>query len=91
LRYFQDFARLHEYDLSNQTFARWLNYSLKSTRVPFLDGTEPEGYEQAAPKLGMAPGTVAVTVHRGGSAKLPDFSTQQFAQTRPHPPRKSRR
>jgi len=32
--------------------------------APFLDGAEPEGYEKAAAQLGMASGTVAVTVHR---------------------------
>jgi len=32
--------------------------------APFLDGAEPGGYESAAVQLGMAPGTVAVTVHR---------------------------
>jgi len=32
--------------------------------APFLDGAEPEGYKVAAAKLGMAAGTVAVTVHR---------------------------
>ena len=32
--------------------------------APFLDGAEPEGYEAAAVKIGIAPGTVAVTVHR---------------------------
>lgn len=35
-----------------------------ATLAPFLDGAEPEGYEAAAAKLGVAPGTVAVTVHR---------------------------
>ena len=35
-----------------------------ATLSPFLDGAEPEGYEAAAAKLGIAPGTVAVTVHR---------------------------
>jgi RNA polymerase sigma-70 factor (ECF subfamily) len=37
---------------------------LFATLAPFLDGAEPEGYEAAAAKLGMAPGTVAVTIHR---------------------------
>jgi RNA polymerase sigma-70 factor (ECF subfamily) len=32
--------------------------------APFLDGSEPEGYEAIGAKLGLAPGTVAVTVHR---------------------------
>lgn len=32
--------------------------------APFLDGAEPEGYEAAAATLGMAPGTLAVAVHR---------------------------
>jgi RNA polymerase sigma factor (sigma-70 family) len=35
-----------------------------ATLAPFLDGAEPEGYEVVAGKLGLAPGTVAVTVHR---------------------------
>ena len=35
-----------------------------ATLAPFLDGAEPEGYEAAAAKLAIAPGTVAVTVHR---------------------------
>jgi len=35
-----------------------------ATLAPFLDGVEPEGYEATAAKLGMAPGTVAVTIHR---------------------------
>jgi RNA polymerase sigma-70 factor (ECF subfamily) len=35
-----------------------------ATLAPFLDGAEPEGYEQAGTKLGMASGTVAVAVHR---------------------------
>ncbi len=34
------------------------------TLAPFLDGAEPEGYEEAGAKLGMAPGTVAVAIHR---------------------------
>jgi len=32
--------------------------------APFLDGAEPEGYEAAAARLGIAPGTLAVAVHR---------------------------
>jgi RNA polymerase sigma factor (sigma-70 family) len=35
-----------------------------ATVAPFLDGAEPEGYEAAAAKLSMAPGTLAVAVHR---------------------------
>lgn len=35
-----------------------------ATLAPFLDGAEPEGYEGAGAKLGMAPGTVAVAIHR---------------------------
>jgi len=35
-----------------------------ATLAPFLDGAEPEGYEQAGAKLAMAPGTVAVAIHR---------------------------
>jgi RNA polymerase sigma-70 factor (ECF subfamily) len=35
-----------------------------ATVAPFLDGAEPEGYEATAAKLGMAPGTLAVAVHR---------------------------
>ena len=35
-----------------------------ATVAPFLDGAEPEGYEAAAATLGMAPGTLAVAVHR---------------------------
>lgn len=35
-----------------------------ATLAPFLDGAEPEGYEEAGAKLAMAPGTVAVAVHR---------------------------
>ena len=35
-----------------------------ATLAPCLDGAEPGTYEQAAAKLGMAPGTIAVTVHR---------------------------
>jgi len=34
------------------------------TLAPYLDGTESEGYEEAARKLNMTPGAVAVTVHR---------------------------
>jgi RNA polymerase sigma factor (sigma-70 family) len=34
------------------------------TLAPFLDGAEPEGYGQAATKLGMESGAVAVAVHR---------------------------
>ncbi len=35
-----------------------------ATVAPFLDGAEPEGYEAAAARVGMAPGTLAVAVHR---------------------------
>jgi RNA polymerase sigma factor (sigma-70 family) len=35
-----------------------------ATLAPFLDGAEPEGYDDAAAKLGLASGAVAVTVHR---------------------------
>jgi RNA polymerase sigma-70 factor (ECF subfamily) len=35
-----------------------------ATLAPFLDGAEPEGYEQAAAKLGMTPGALGVAVHR---------------------------
>ena len=35
-----------------------------ATLAPFLDGAEPEGYEAAATKLGVTPGTLSVTVHR---------------------------
>jgi len=35
-----------------------------ATLAPYLDGAEPEGYALAAAKLGMAPGAVAVAVHR---------------------------
>ncbi len=34
------------------------------TLSPYLGGAEPDGYGQAAAKLGMASGAVAVTVHR---------------------------
>jgi RNA polymerase sigma factor (sigma-70 family) len=34
------------------------------TLSPYLDGAEPDGYDQPAAKLGMASGTVAVAVHR---------------------------
>ena len=34
------------------------------TLAPFLDGAQPEGYEAAAAQLAIAPGSVAVTVHR---------------------------
>jgi len=34
------------------------------TLAPFLDGTEHEGYRSAAAKLGVAPGTLAVSIHR---------------------------
>ena len=37
---------------------------LFDTLSPFLDGAEPDGYEQPAAKLGMAAGTVAVVIHR---------------------------
>jgi RNA polymerase sigma factor (sigma-70 family) len=37
---------------------------LFATLAPFLDGADPEGYEEAGAKLAMAPGTVAVAVHR---------------------------
>src|ERR1035437_9781733 len=33
LSYFRGFVRLHEYGLSNQTFARWLDHSLKAMLV----------------------------------------------------------
>ena len=33
LNYFRGFIRLHEYGLSNQTFTRWLEHSLKGTLV----------------------------------------------------------
>ena len=33
LNYFRGFVRLHEYGLSNQTFARWLDHSLKGVLV----------------------------------------------------------
>jgi STE24 endopeptidase len=33
LNYFRGFVRLHEYGLSNQTFARWLDHSLKAMLV----------------------------------------------------------
>ena len=33
LNYFLDYVRLHDYGLSNQTFARWLDHSLKGTLV----------------------------------------------------------
>ncbi len=32
--------------------------------APYLDGADPEGYETVATKLGMAPGSVAVALHR---------------------------
>jgi RNA polymerase sigma factor (sigma-70 family) len=35
-----------------------------ATVASFLDGAEPEGYEAAAAKLGMASGALAVAVHR---------------------------
>ena len=37
---------------------------LFATLAPHLDGTEHDGYEQSAAKLGMTPGAVAVTIHR---------------------------
>jgi RNA polymerase sigma factor (sigma-70 family) len=37
---------------------------LFATLAPFLDGAEPEGYDDAAATLGMAAGTVATTIHR---------------------------
>ena len=36
LNYFRGFVRLHEYGLSNQTFARWLDHSLKGLLVNVL-------------------------------------------------------
>jgi STE24 endopeptidase len=33
ISYFRDFVRPHDYGLSNQTFARWLDHSLKSVLV----------------------------------------------------------
>lgn len=33
LNYFREFVRLHDYGLSNQTFSRWLDHSLKGTLV----------------------------------------------------------
>jgi STE24 endopeptidase len=36
LNYLRGFARLHEYGLSNQTFARWLDHSLKGLLVNVL-------------------------------------------------------
>ncbi len=33
MSYFRDFVRPHDYGLSNQTFARWLDHSLKGTLV----------------------------------------------------------
>jgi len=35
-----------------------------ATLAPYLDGAEPEGYEKVAAQLGLASGTVAVTIHR---------------------------
>ncbi|MCC7373581.1 MAG: sigma-70 family RNA polymerase sigma factor [Verrucomicrobiales bacterium] len=37
---------------------------LFETLSPFLDGAEPDGYSPAAAQLGLAPGMVAVAVHR---------------------------
>ena len=36
LSYFRGFVRLHEYGLSNQTFARWLDHSIKAMLVNVL-------------------------------------------------------
>lgn len=35
-----------------------------ATMAPFLDGAEPEGYDDVGAKLAMAPGTLAVAIHR---------------------------
>ncbi len=37
---------------------------LFETLAPYLDGAEPDGYDRPAADLGMASGSVAVTVHR---------------------------
>jgi RNA polymerase sigma-70 factor (ECF subfamily) len=48
--------------------------------APFLDGADPGDYEKIAGELGMASGTVAVTVHRLRS-RLQELIRAEVAQT----------
>ena len=54
--------------------------ALFETLAPFLDGANPGEYETVARQLGMAPGTVAVTIHRLRS-RLQEFVRAEVAQT----------
>jgi RNA polymerase sigma factor (sigma-70 family) len=48
--------------------------------APFLDGAEPGEYDSVGEKLGLAPGAVAVTVHRMRS-RLQQLVRAEVAQT----------
>jgi RNA polymerase sigma-70 factor (ECF subfamily) len=48
--------------------------------APFLDGADPGVYDAVAARLGMAPGTVGVTVHRLRS-RLQELVRAEVAQT----------
>jgi RNA polymerase sigma factor (sigma-70 family) len=54
--------------------------ALFETLVPFLDGANPGEYETVAGELRMAPGTIAVTMHRLRS-RLQQFVRAEVAQT----------
>ena len=48
--------------------------------APFLDGANPGDYDEVARRLGMAAGTVAVTVHRLRS-RLQELVRAEIART----------
>ena len=54
--------------------------ALFETLAPFLDGADPGEYETVTRQLGMAPGTVAVTIHRLRS-RLQELVRAEVAQT----------
>ena len=54
--------------------------ALFETLAPFLDGADPGEYETVGHQLGMAPGTVAVTIHRLRS-RLQELVRAEVAQT----------
>jgi len=54
--------------------------ALFETLAPFLDGADSGEYESVARQLGMAPGTVAVTIHRL-RARLQELVRAEVART----------
>lgn len=54
--------------------------ALFDTLARFLDGVDPGEYEAVAVELGMAPGTVAVTIHRLRS-RLQELVRAEIVQT----------